>query len=149
MPPDQEIDVIRRRGADRCEFTVDGTLWHTLNNHDRRLAQHGEPGAGGPELSFGTVDHKIRRFEPHDFDAVIDLHRRGLEQTGTDMGPGPWDDDLLSVDSLVATYITSGGEFAVGLLDDRVVSIGTLKPAGSRRGEIKRLRVQIDLQRRG
>ena len=91
----------------------------------------------------------VRRFEPDDFDTVIELHRLALEQTGADAGPGPWDADLQSADTIIATYVTAGGDFLVGLVNGRVVAIGALKPTGHCRAEIKRMRVHQAFQGNG
>lgn len=91
----------------------------------------------------------VRSFEPEDWGVVVELHRLGLEQTGADAGPGPWDDDLRSAQTIVATYIDSGGDFMVGLVDGRVIAIGALRPSGSGRAEIKRMRVHHAFQGHG
>ena len=91
----------------------------------------------------------IRRFEPRDFEVVIELHHLGLDQTGANAGPGSWDDDLLSSGSIIATYVTAGGDFVVGTIDDQAVAMGALRPSGQGRAEIKRMRVHPDHQRRG
>jgi SAM-dependent methyltransferase/ribosomal protein S18 acetylase RimI-like enzyme len=90
----------------------------------------------------------IRRFEPADHDAVWQLHRLGVEQTGADPGPGPWDDDLRTSAAIVATYLVAGGDFLVGVLDGQPIAIGALRPRGGY-VEIKRMRVDPRWQRRG
>ncbi len=91
----------------------------------------------------------IRPFEPRDVEAVIELHHLGLTQTGVDAGPGPWDNDLASADAISATYANAGGEFAVGLIQGRMVAMGAIKPQDAGRAEIKRMRVHPDSQGRG
>src|SRR5262249_28036179 len=55
----------------------------------------------------GAVEAAVqfRRYEPGDHDRVVELHRLGPRQTGADLGPGPWDDDLRSPQSISATYL--------------------------------------------
>jgi ribosomal protein S18 acetylase RimI-like enzyme len=80
---------------------------------------------------------------------VIELHELGLQQTGTDLGAGSWDDDLRSPESLIATYLDRRGDFLVGVLGGVPVVIGALRPHPSGRAEIKRMRVDPAYQRRG
>jgi ribosomal protein S18 acetylase RimI-like enzyme len=103
-----------------------------------------KPGLTGREAAF-----QFRRYEPGDHDRVVELHRLGLRQTGTDLGPGPWDDDLRSPQSIRATYIDEAGDFLVCVLDDAIVATGALRPHPSGRVEIKRMRVDPEHQRQG
>lgn len=91
-------------------------------------------------------DLRIRRYEPRDGEAVRELHRAALRETGADAGPGPWDDDLLDVEG---AYILSGGEFLVGESGGRIVAIGALRRTSAERAEVKRMRVAPSLQGRG
>ena len=88
----------------------------------------------------------IRRYEPLDHSAVVDLHHLGLNQDGANAGPGPWDDDL---DEITRHYIESGGEFLVGVVDGQLVAMGAIRPVDSQRGELKRMRVHPRYQGRG
>lgn len=90
----------------------------------------------------------IRRYEPADHAAVWRLHRLGIEQTGADPGPGPWDDDLRSPAAVAATYLVDGGDFLVGGLGSQPVAIGALRPHDGY-VEIKRMRVHPEWQGRG
>jgi ribosomal protein S18 acetylase RimI-like enzyme len=91
----------------------------------------------------------FRRYEPDDHARVIELHRLGLRQTGTDIGPGPWDDDLHSPDTVRTTYLDGRGDFLVGLVDGEIVVMAALREHASGRVEIKRMRVHPDHQRHG
>ena len=46
-------------------------------------------------------------------------------------------------------YITTGGEFYVGVVNDQIVATGALKQLASDTAEIKRMRIHPDFQRRG
>jgi ribosomal protein S18 acetylase RimI-like enzyme len=46
-------------------------------------------------------------------------------------------------------YLNGGGEFFVGLLEGRLVAMGALRRLSDDVGEIKRMRVHPDFQRRG
>src|SRR5437868_14699416 len=88
----------------------------------------------------------IRRYEPRDHDEAWSLHNLALERAGAHPGNGPWDDDLHHVDEV---YLAAGGEFLVGELRGRIVAMGALQRTSEIRGEIKRMRVHPDCQRRG
>jgi ribosomal protein S18 acetylase RimI-like enzyme len=89
---------------------------------------------------------EIRRYRQDDADAVWDLHNLALEGTGAHLGNGPWDKDLKRIKEV---YLDRGGEFLVGVLDGRIVAMGGLNRTDEERGEIKRMRVHPDHQRRG
>jgi len=76
----------------------------------------------------------------------MDLNREALHETGAFADSGPWDSDLLHVEDV---YLKAGGDFLVGVLDDRVVAMGALLPTGDNAAEIKRMRVHPEFQRRG
>ena len=92
---------------------------------------------------------EFRQYRAQDHDRVIELHELGLHQTGTDLGAGPWDDDLRSPESVTATYLDGLGDFLVGVLDSVIVVMGGLRSHVSGRAEIKRMRVDPAHQRRG
>ena len=83
----------------------------------------------------------FRRYEPDDHDRVVELHRLGLHQTGTDPGAGPWDDDMRSPETIRSTYLDGRGDFLVGVSGGTTVVIGGLREYGPRQAEIKRMRV--------
>ena len=89
---------------------------------------------------------EIRRYIASDHDAVWDLHNLALNEVGAHAGSGPGDDDLHSIE---AVYIDAGGEFYVGLLEDRIVAMGALKRLTDDRAEICRMRVHPEVQRKG
>lgn len=68
-----------------------------------------------------------------------------MQQVGA-LRPGPWNDDLKSIE---AVYLRSGGEFLVGTVDGEVVAMGGLRRIDAARAEIKRMRVDPAHQRRG
>lgn len=92
---------------------------------------------------------RFRRYEADDHERVVELHRLGLRQTGTDIGAGPWDDDVRSPDAIRATYLDGRGDFVVGVLGSEIVVMAGLREHPSGRVEIKRMRVHPDHQRQG
>jgi GNAT superfamily N-acetyltransferase len=102
-----------------------------------------------PLWEFG--DLLIRRYHPAELDTVLTLHRDGLAQVGLQPGDGIYYEyDLFQMEDL---YLREGGEFLVGVLDiGELVAMGGLRrfPGHSAKvGELVRLRVRSDLQRRG
>lgn len=88
----------------------------------------------------------IRRFEPTDAEQVQQLHYMALQTAGVDAGPGPWDDDLQTIES---AYLDGTGEFLVGEADGQLVAMGALRHLTSSSAAIKRMRVHPAWQRRG
>jgi GNAT superfamily N-acetyltransferase len=88
----------------------------------------------------------IRNYISSDQDAVWELHNVGLNQTGTNLGNGNWDDDLHHVESV---YLQNDGEYLVGLVDERLIAMGALRKISDISAEIKRMRVHPDYQGRG
>jgi ribosomal protein S18 acetylase RimI-like enzyme len=90
---------------------------------------------------------KIRKYRPSDKDAVWKLHMQALEPTGAMLPGGPWNDDDLN--DIEKEYINSNGDFLVGVVDKKIVVMGALKKKIDLAGEIKRMRVHPDYQRKG
>ena len=77
---------------------------------------------------------RIRRYDPADREAIWELHNLALNLIGAHGGNGEWDADLHSIGE---QYLDAGGEFIVGLVDERIVAMGALsvstrKPPRSR-----------------
>lgn len=89
---------------------------------------------------------EIRRFTNADQAAVVKLHNDALGPTGAHLGPGPWDDDLKSIDT---AYLDAGGEFLVGVHGGQLVAMGAFRRIDSRVAEIKRMRTLPRFQGRG
>ncbi len=88
---------------------------------------------------------QIRRYQAQDNEAVKALHYAGLAQFGATVDPY-YDSDL---DDIEGIYINNSGDFLVGTEDGEIVVMGALKKVSATRGEIKRIRVQRNCQRRG
>ncbi len=89
---------------------------------------------------------QICRYQDADLDAVWALHNLALTAVGAHAGNGPWDDDLHRI---TEAYLANGGEFLVGLDDDRLVAMGAMRRTAPDRAEVKRMRVHPAFQRRG
>jgi len=89
---------------------------------------------------------EIRSYTPADLETVIHLHNVALEAAGAHVGNGAWDSDLLNIEGV---YLANSGAFLVGLLDRQIVAMGALRKVSDEKGEIKRMRVLPQFQRRG
>lgn len=89
---------------------------------------------------------ELRPFRTDDAEAVWRLHNTALEAADVHGGHGPWEDDLQEIG---AAYQDPGGEFLLGFLDGTLVAMGGLRPRSPEEGEIRRMRVHPDFQRRG
>src|SRR3954471_7095394 len=87
----------------------------------------------------------IRRYQDDDHDQVWNLHKVALLASGAFVESGPWDDDLHHIQQI---YIDSGGEFLVGLYEEKIVAMGALTVSDNK-VEVNRMRVHPDYQRRG
>jgi len=88
---------------------------------------------------------EIRRYQAQDNETVKELHYAGLAQFGAEADPYH-DKDL---DDIEGIYINSRGDFLVGVDAGEIVAMGALKQKTDTCGEIKRIRVRRDRQRRG
>ena len=88
---------------------------------------------------------KIRIYRKSDLQEVRDLHILALKSTGAFAKSGSWDDDLNHIKEI---YLKDG-EFVVGLLNDKLIAMGAIKKISNAIGEIKRMRVHPDFQRKG
>ena len=88
----------------------------------------------------------IRRYEKRDLQEVKTLHRIALESTGAYLESGKWDRDL---DKIEDVYINPGGEFIVGLMNGKIITMGALKKISDDTAELKRMRVHPKFQKQG
>lgn len=89
---------------------------------------------------------ELRSFRAEDTEAVWRLHDAALEDAGVHGGRGPWEDDLRDID---VSYVEPGGDFLLALHGGELVGMGGLRPRSAQEGEIRRMRVRPDFQRRG
>ncbi len=87
----------------------------------------------------------IRRYQAEDNKEVKDLHYAGLAQFGA--AEDPYHDSDL--DDIEGIYINNNGDFLVGTEGNEIVAMGAVKKITTTRGEIKRIRVGREYQRRG
>jgi ribosomal protein S18 acetylase RimI-like enzyme len=88
---------------------------------------------------------QIRRYQPQDNEAVKELHYAGLAQLGAMTDPY-YDSDLNDIENV---YINNHGDFIIGTEGGEIVAMGAIRQKSNGCGEIKRIRVRQDCQRRG
>ena len=100
----------------------------------------------------------IRQYQPSDHETVMALHYAGVAQIDADFAAAngfsgdadednPFDDTDL--DDIPARYLNDGGEFLVGEIDGRIVTMGGLMRETAASGLVKRMRTSPGLQGRG
>lgn len=105
------------------------------------------------------ADLTLRRYDPSDHDAVLDLHERALRDAGAYAEDLP-DGAEADLDDVEAAYLERGGEFLVGERGGAIVAMGAFRPFEGAEAfdyperdvataEIKRMRVAPDRQRQG
>lgn len=87
---------------------------------------------------------EIRRYEPQDKNDVWRVHERAFRTTLPRFSPAV-NRDLRNVPG---AYLDNG-EFLVGEVGEKIVTIGGFRPVNERTVELKRLRVRPDCWRRG
>lgn len=88
----------------------------------------------------------IRQYLPSDQAQVWELHNKALHAVNAHAGKGEWDNDLQQIEEI---YLKNGGEFLVGIRDNRLIAMGALRHISINSAEIKRMRVDPEFQRKG
>lgn len=91
----------------------------------------------------------IRRYQATDNPSVKALYYAGLQQSDADLRADGYSTLEKDLDDIQNVYIRNNGEFLVGVIGKELVAMGALKKHSTIRGEIKRMSVSRDYQRRG
>jgi GNAT superfamily N-acetyltransferase len=100
---------------------------------------------------------EIRRYRPQDNEIVKELHYAGIAQMvelipAANIVTGPAQDEAMldsDLDDIAGVYTGNRGDFLVGTENGEIVVIGAVRKYTEDCGELKRLRVRRDRQRRG
>ena len=89
---------------------------------------------------------RLIRYQFEYREPMLALHRSAL--TGFNLGMTQQEDevDLMAIEQV---YLSSGGEFLVGFLDERLVAMGGFKRLSDTLAELRRMRIERELQGRG
>ena len=90
-------------------------------------------------------DLLIRTYQVSDKDEVKDLYK--LSSINSEIGyrDGPWYKDLDDVEG----FYFNGGDFLVGLVDNKIVAIVGLQKIKDAEGHVRRMRVHHEYRRKG
>lgn len=88
----------------------------------------------------------FREFQARDTMVLSDLFIQAIQVVYPELRHGAWVDDLKDVDN---SYLQAGGCVIVGEIDDEIVAMGALKPAGEGVCEMKRVAVSPKHQAKG
>jgi GNAT superfamily N-acetyltransferase len=91
-------------------------------------------------------DLDVRHYREADHEAVVTLHERAIRAAGTPPETLP---DTSDMEDITGAYADAGGAFLVGELEEEIVAMGGLVPFRKATGELKRMRVAPEHQRRG
>jgi len=89
---------------------------------------------------------RLIRYRPEHREPMLALHRSAL--VGFTLGMTQQEDeaDLMAIEQV---YLSSGGEFLIGLLNDRLIAMGGFKRLTNTSIELRRMRIARELQDRG
>jgi len=90
---------------------------------------------------------EIKHFEESRAEEIREFNKRILRDTNVLFEPGgPWDADLDKIDEV---YVKPGGCFVFIEESGAIIAMGALKIISESEAEVKRMRVETSLQRRG
>ena len=86
------------------------------------------------------------RYRPEHREPMLALHRSAV--VGFTLGMSQQEDeaDLMAVEQV---YLRGGGEFLIGFINERVVAMGGFKRLTDTSAELRRMRIERELQGRG
>lgn len=96
-------------------------------------------------------DLDIRQYTPPDAERVLTVYELAIEAHGWEFGDEipPYQEVTDCFLSISENYLDDGGEFLVGLRDDRIMATGGFKSQDDFTAEIGKMAVHPDHQRRG
>ncbi len=86
------------------------------------------------------------RYDPKYQDAIIELHHSAIEGLSIGIDQNDEETDLRNIEK---TYINTGGEFIIGLINGVVVAMGGFRRSSSTTAELRRMRIQKKFQGKG
>ncbi len=86
------------------------------------------------------------RYRPEYEAPMLALHRSAIEGFALGMSREEDEADLMAIEQI---YLRSGGEFLIGLLEERLVAMGGFQRLSRSTAELRRMRIARPLQGRG
>ncbi len=89
---------------------------------------------------------RLIRYQPEHREPMLALHRSAI--AGFTLGMGQQEDeaDLMAIERV---YLRDGGEFLIGLINEKLVAMGGFKRLSDTSAELRRMRIEPELQGRG
>ena len=89
---------------------------------------------------------RLTRYQPEYREPMLALHRSAI--VGFTLGMSQQEDeaDLVAIEQV---YLRDGGEFLVGFINERLVAMGGFKRLAGTSAELRRMRIERELQGRG
>jgi GNAT superfamily N-acetyltransferase len=89
---------------------------------------------------------RLIRYQSEHQEPMLALHRSAI--AGFTLGMSQQDDeaDLMAIEQV---YLRDGGEFLIGFIDERLVAMGGFKRLSGTSAELRRMRIEPELQGRG
>lgn len=98
------------------------------------------------EIKINKKTYNIRNYNEQDYDAVMNIHFKELDNVGVLVRENVLDVDL---DNINKYYFLNNGAFIIIEDEGKIIAIGGLLKINSRCAEIKRMRVKYEYQRSG
>jgi GNAT superfamily N-acetyltransferase len=118
-----------------------GYLGASLLRHAQALC---DPRTAHEQLMIASMS--LIRYRPEHREPVLALHRSAI--VGFTLGMSQQEDeaDLMAIEHV---YLREGGEFLVGFIDQKLVAMGGFKRLSDASAELRRMRIERELQGRG
>ena len=89
---------------------------------------------------------QLRRYESKYLDQILTLHRSAID--GFIIGIAQHDEeaDLLAIEQ---AYLSGGGEFLVGLIDESAIAMGGFQRLSDTQAELRRMRIHREFRGQG
>lgn len=89
---------------------------------------------------------RLIRYTDNHREAMLALHRSALVGIALGMSQQEDEADLMAIEQV---YLCAGGEFLLGFIDKRLVAMGGFRRLSETSAELKRMRIERELQGRG
>jgi GNAT superfamily N-acetyltransferase len=93
-----------------------------------------------------SASMRLSRYHDDYCEPMLALHRSAL--VGISLGMSQQEDEADLV-AIAQVYLRSGGEFLLGFINERLVAMGGFKRLTDTSAELRRMRIERDLQGRG
>lgn len=89
---------------------------------------------------------RLIRYRPEYREPMLALHRSAIQGFNLGMSQQQDEADLVAIEQV---YLRDGGEFLLGFVNQRLVAMGGFRRLSSTLAEVRRMRVELELQGQG